>query len=50
MFDDDINFSEVANSLDENCEDEVLSGIQDMDRFVALDDWLEMDDLDYRKY
>lgn len=50
MFDDNINISELALSLDDAYEDEVLSGIQESDRFVPLDDWLEIDDIEYRKY
>lgn len=50
MEDDDINISELAMYLDESHDDEVLSGVQESDRFISLDDWLEIDDIEYRKY
>lgn len=47
---DTVVFSDLAMSLDEQYDDEVLSGVVDIDRFVQLDDWLKIDDVDYRKY
>ena len=47
---DSVVFSDLAMSLDEQYDDEVLSGVVDIDRFVQLDDWLKIDDVDYRKY
>lgn len=50
MEDDNIVFSEVADYLDSNSYDEVIDGIQESDRYVDLEDWLEIDDINYRKF
>lgn len=50
MEDDNIVFSEVADYLDSSSYDEVIEGIQESDRYVDLEDWLEIDDINYRKF